>query len=68
MGLFWIFGGQAEPRGGGLDFLATVHSIDEAHAWLAANSQTWYQIFVWRDNGLQLEEPKVTPKKKSKIE
>ena len=56
MGLFWIFGGAGEVEGGGRDFLATVHSLDEARAWLEAHPQTWAEIWVWREGRLHFEE------------
>lgn len=56
MGLFWIFGGKHDAAGGGHDYLASVHSLDEARAWLAANPQTWADVFVWRDGKLEFEE------------
>ena len=56
MGLFWIFGGSLPFGGGGHDFLASVHSLDEARAWVAANPQEWYGIWVWREGRLEFEE------------
>ena len=66
MGIFWIFGGNSEPQGGGHDFLASVHSLDEARAWVAANPQTWANVFVWREGKLEFEESYPPAEKKSK--
>lgn len=63
MGLFWIFGGDGEPQGGARDFLVTVHSMDEAHAWLAAHPQAWVEVWVWTGAGLELAWPKAETKK-----
>ena len=66
MGIFWIFGGKGDAQGGGHDFLMSVHSLDEARAWLAANPQTWADVFVWRDGKLEFEESSPAIEKKSK--
>jgi len=72
MGIFWIFGnGTDERQGGGHDFLASVHSLDEARAWVASHSLTWAEIWIWREGKLEFEEsypPEVKAKKGKKEE
>lgn len=63
MGIFFIFGGELPPQGGGCDYLHNCHSLDEARAWLAGHPQEWADIFVWREGKLEFEEsrPGINP-------
>ena len=55
---FLVFGGNSAPAGGMADYVGAHGSLDEARAIIAtpAHALTWWNLVVFRDDGLELVE------------
>lgn len=53
---FLVFGGNSAPAGGMADYVGAHGSMDEARAQVVGHALTWWNLVVFRDDGLELVE------------